>query len=101
MSCERAVAIQERVFGPVHPRVASAVNDLGAVALRRGSSMKPKRRSGGWARSTERCTESKHYLLGIAISNLASVYSARKTDEAETFYREAIAIYERPRVPST
>ena len=33
----RAVAIQERVFGPVHPRVASAVNDLGAVALRRGN----------------------------------------------------------------
>ena len=34
---QRAVAIQERVFGPAHPRVASAVNDLGAVALRRGN----------------------------------------------------------------
>jgi eukaryotic-like serine/threonine-protein kinase len=32
---EQAVAIQEHVFGAVHPRVASALNDLGNVALKR------------------------------------------------------------------
>ena len=36
----------------------------------------------------------KHYLIGIAISNLASVYVARKDyRRAEPLYREAIALY--------
>ena len=32
----QALAIHERVFGLVHPRVASVVNDLGNLAMRRG-----------------------------------------------------------------
>jgi tetratricopeptide (TPR) repeat protein len=37
----------------------------------------------------------KHYLIGIAISNIGSVYTARNDHKrAEPFYREAIALYE-------
>src|SRR5438477_5460027 len=33
---QQALAIRERVFGKVHPQVASTLNDLGGVALARG-----------------------------------------------------------------
>lgn len=37
----------------------------------------------------------KHYLIGIAISNIGSVSSARNQHkQAELFYREAIAMYD-------
>jgi serine/threonine-protein kinase len=43
----------------------------------------------------------EHYLHGIATSNLASVYSARKEfTRAEPLFREAIGIYERTQSPT-
>jgi serine/threonine-protein kinase len=91
---ERAVGIQERVFGPVHPRVASAVNDLGAVAQRRGKYDDAEaafRRMRDIYRSVYGAT---HYLIGIASSNIGGVHSAREDHRrAEPLYREAIAMF--------
>ena len=42
-----------------------------------------------------------HYLVGIAISNLASVYNAREQwSRAEPLYREAIRIYTEKQGPT-
>jgi serine/threonine-protein kinase len=96
----RAVAIQERVFGPVHPRVASAVNDLGAVALRRGKYAEAEAAFRRMRDIYQSVYDTKHYLIGIAISNIGSVYTARKDHQgAEPFYRQAIAIYETAQGP--
>jgi serine/threonine-protein kinase len=43
---------------------------------------------------------SKHYLMGIAISNLASVYVARKEfARAEPLFRQAITLYSEAQSP--
>jgi tetratricopeptide (TPR) repeat protein len=92
---KRAVTIQERVFGPVHPRVASVVNDLGAVALRRGNYDEAEAAFRRMSDIYKSVYGTKHYLIGIAISNIGSVYTARNDHRrAEPFYREAIAMYE-------
>jgi serine/threonine-protein kinase len=81
-----ALAIQEQVFGAVHPRVASALNDLGNVAM-----------------TQERFGDvygEKHYLVGVATSNLAGVYMARRDfATAETMYRAAVATFSATQSP--
>jgi len=96
----RAVAIQERVFGKAHPRVASAVNDLGSVALQRGDLDEAEAAFTRMADVYQSVYGAKHYLIGIAISNLASVYVARQEfTRAEPLYRQAIALYEETQSP--
>ena len=91
-----ALAIQEHVFGRVHPRVASALNDLGNVAMGRGPSDRSRAglpRIGEIYRSVY---GDKHYLVGIATSNLAGVYMARNDyATAERMYRDAVALFSR------
>jgi serine/threonine-protein kinase len=96
----RAVTIQEKVFGPNHPRVASAVNDLGAVALGRGDFDRAEAAFTRMAQIYRSVYGEKHYLIGTAISNLASVYVGRREyRRAEPLYREAIAMYSETQSP--
>ena len=65
---------------------------------RRAASPQLRRSRGGipaHARLYTSVYGTKHYLIGIAISNIGSVYSARNDHKrAEPFYREAIAMYD-------
>ena len=98
---ERALAIQERVNGPVHPRVASAVNDLGSAALQQGRLDEAEARFSRMLAIYREVYGQDHYLIGIATSNLASVLTEKRAySEAERLYRQAIAIYERAQSPT-
>ena len=97
---ERAVTIQERVFGAVHPSVASAVNELGSVALQRERYDEAEAAFRRMADIYRAVYANKHYLIGIAISNLGSVYMAKKEfTRAEPLFREAIVIYSETQSP--
>ena len=75
--------------------VASSVNELGTIALGQGQYDDAEahfRRMVAIYQATYGAK--KHYLLGIAFSNLASVYMARTAyDRAEPLFRQAIDIY--------
>ncbi len=98
---QEALAIRERVYGKNHPSVASAVNELGTIALGQGHFDDAE---GYFRRMLEiyRQVYGKdgHYLIGTALSNLASVYAARNEHErAESLFREAISVYVRKLSP--
>ncbi|MBE7543785.1 MAG: tetratricopeptide repeat protein [Solibacteraceae bacterium] len=72
VALERAIAIQERHFGVDHPRVASALNELGSLARGLG---RPSEAGAHYRRALviwRRVHGDDHYLNAIAISNLAS-----------------------------
>lgn len=91
---ERALEIQERVYGNVHPPVASALNELGKVAEKE---RKLDQAQSDFARMAEiyrKVYGDKHDLLGIALSNRGNVYMDRKEyARAERLYRQAIALF--------
>ncbi|MGZ8491593.1 MAG: tetratricopeptide repeat protein, partial [Gemmatirosa sp.] len=89
---ERAVAVQARVYGPSHPRVASLLNELGNVALKRGQ-LDAAEANFGRMRDIYRAVHGdRHYLIGIAVSNLGGVQLERKQYvRAESLYRDAVA----------
>jgi serine/threonine protein kinase/Tfp pilus assembly protein PilF len=91
---QRALAIRERVYGKVHPSVASTLNDLGTVALLH---KKYDEAAAAYGRMAEIYRSvyggDKHYLVGIALANLASVHLAEgRFADAEPLYRRAIEI---------
>ena len=89
-----ALAIRERVYGPEHPKVASTVNELGAVALGAGRLEEAEQYFVRVTAIYRKVHGDNHYQTGIGLSNLASVYMAGKQfPRAETLFREAIAIY--------
>jgi serine/threonine-protein kinase len=91
---ERSLAIQERIYGPVHPRVASALNELGGAALRRGNLDEAIARFTRMAEIYRALYHDRHYLIGLALSNLASVYIEKKDyARAEQLFREVIRRY--------
>ena len=78
----------------MHPRVASAVNELGTVALQRDRLDDAEAAFRRMADIYATVYPGGHYLTGTALSNLASVYMARKEPaRAEPLYRQAIVIY--------
>jgi len=91
---ERALAIQRRHFGDVHPRVASALNECGLIALR---AARLEEAAGCFQRMVEiyrEVYEDRHYCIPIALSNLAGVYQELRQDtRAESLFREAIRRY--------
>ncbi len=94
------MAIQEKVFGKVHPRVASVVNEIGSVALARGDFAEAELAFRRMADIYKSVYAGEHYLIGIALANLASVYLAQKENaRAEPLYREALAMYARTLPP--
>jgi len=93
---QSALAIQERVYGPVHPRVASALNERAAVAMRRG---KLDDAEATYRRMIDIYREvhgDEHHLVALGMANLASVYLERKQFvRAEPILREVVARYTR------
>lgn len=74
--------------------MASAVNELGAVALLRDGFDDAEPAFRRMAAIYRKTYPDGHYLVGIAVSNLASVFLARKDYvEAEKLFRDAIKIY--------
>ena len=90
----KALVVYEKTYGPVHPRVASAVNEVGRIALRQN-------RYDDARAAFERMTaiyrdvyHDKHYQIGVAMSNLSGVYQAQKQfDEAIRLMREVLRRY--------
>ncbi len=90
----QALAIRERVYGPTHPRVASTVNELGAVALGQDRLDEAERHFTRVVAIYRETYGTKHYLMGIGLSNLASTHmAAKRFPQAEKLFREALAIY--------
>jgi eukaryotic-like serine/threonine-protein kinase len=89
------------VHGPVHPRVASALNDLGSAALQQGRLDDAQARFERMLGIYRKTYGAEHYLIGTATSNLASVLTEKgQFAEAERLYRQAIGTYERAQSPT-
>jgi serine/threonine-protein kinase len=90
----QALAIREHVFGPVHPSVASTLNELGHIASRRGAFDEA---IAYFTRNLEiyrKIYDDKHYLIATAMSNLATAIAGKKEyARAEQLYREVIGRY--------
>ena len=87
----QALAIRERVYGPVHPNVASTVNELGNIAIHRAQYDEAERHFRRMLDIYHSIYGDKHYLIGIATSNLAGAYMGRKDyARAEHMYRDAV-----------
>ena len=78
----------------MHPRVASALNELGGAALRRQHYDEAIARFTRVVEIYRTLYHDKHYLIGLALSNLASVYIEKKDyARAEQLFHEAIRRY--------
>jgi serine/threonine-protein kinase len=90
----QAVAIRERVYGPNHPNVASAVNELGSLALVQGRLDEAERH---YRRAIDIYASSqgpRHSLVGMVKANLATVYTnENRLALAEQTFREVLSIY--------
>jgi len=73
-----ALRIQEKVCGPAHPRVASALNEVGKIALQQGRLDDADKCFSGMAEICREVYPNEHYLGGVAEGNLAGVYMERK-----------------------
>ena len=77
----QALAIQERVYGPDHPQVASTLNEIGSVALcgkRLDDAEAAYRRMLDIYRKVY---GDNHYLIAVAMSNLSTVAMRRGTSQ--------------------
>jgi len=91
---ERALVIRERVFGKVHPQVASTLNEMGGVALARNRFAEAEVLARRVLAIYRTVYGGKHTFTGVGVSNLASVYVAQQQyARAEPLYREAIEIF--------
>jgi hypothetical protein len=86
-----ALSVREHVYGPVHPAVASTLNELGVIAYRQD---RYDDAEAWWSRMLsiyQTVYGDHHYLIAVATSNLANVYYGRKNyRRAELLNREAI-----------
>lgn len=98
---EHALAIQERVHGPVHPRVASALNELAWVDGERQEYAKAEARFRRMIEIYRSVYSGEHYLQATALGNLASMIG-RQDDfvRAERLMRQAVGIFERTQGPT-
>jgi serine/threonine-protein kinase len=91
---KKALSIEEQVYGPVSRQVASVLNELGSVAYSRKYLDEAEARFGRMADIYRAVYNGHHYLIGIALSNLAGVYLERKQyRRAEQLYREALQVF--------
>ena len=91
---KEALAIRERVYGPVHPSVASTLNELGNIAYAADSLDQAEAYYTRMVDIYRKVYHDHHFRIGIAMANLAGVYMDRKEyPRAEKLYREALDIY--------
>jgi tetratricopeptide (TPR) repeat protein len=90
----RALAINERVYAPNHPSIASALNELGIVA-RNLKQLDEAEADFQRMLDIERALHKNgHERVGVALANLASVAAERQDyPRAEQLLRETLAIY--------
>jgi serine/threonine-protein kinase len=89
---ERSLVTRERLFGPVHPGVASTLNELGSLALRRKDYDAAEAYFTRMAEIYRATRGEDHYLVAIALSNRATVYLNREQfAAAEPMFRDVIA----------
>jgi serine/threonine-protein kinase len=90
----QSLGIQERVYGEVHPRVASALGELGKVAMQQGKLDEAEADFRRQADIYREVYKGKHYYIGSALANLGGVYMERKQyARAERSFRDALQIY--------
>jgi tetratricopeptide (TPR) repeat protein len=90
----QALATQERVYGPVHPRVASTLNELGLIAQKEGRLEEAKADFRRMADIYIEVHHGKHYQIGVALSNLAGVLQDLGLHgEAERMFRDVLKLY--------
>ena len=96
----QAIAIRERVYGPDSPKVASTINELGAIALVQNRLDEAEREFQRVVAIYQKVYGTNHYQTGIGLANLASTYMAgKKFTQAEKLFREALEIYARTLPP--
>jgi tetratricopeptide (TPR) repeat protein len=102
---QRALAISEKAFAPDHPRVATWLNNLGALHRAQGKYSIAEPLCKLALAIHEKVLGPDHPEVGTSLNNLATIYSAQdKYDLAEPLYRRAIAIREKavgPNQPQT
>jgi serine/threonine-protein kinase len=90
----QGLAIRARVYGRSHPSVASTLNEPGRVAQQQGRVDEAEADFRRMADIYQAVYHDRHYLIGVALSNLGSVYPDRKNpDQAERLFRDAIRRY--------
>jgi tetratricopeptide (TPR) repeat protein len=78
----------------VHPRVASALGELGKIAMQQGKLDEAEADFRRQADIYREVYKGKHYYIGSALANLGGVYVERKQyPRAEQSFREALQIY--------
>jgi serine/threonine-protein kinase len=88
------LAIKERVYGKVHPSVASSLNELGTAALGQGKSDAAEQYFLRMVEIYRQVYGERHYLFAVALSNVASVYTRREEwSRAEKIFRQVIPIF--------
>ena len=82
------------IYGKVHPRVASALNELGRVAQAGGRLDEAEADFRRMADIYDEVHHGKSQWLGVALSNLAGVAVEKKQyEKAEGLFRQALKIY--------
>jgi len=97
----RALGIQERTFGPVHPAISATLSNLSAILLRTGKSAEAEPFARRSLAVLEKTWGPRHPRAATAASNLADVLSARgDSTAARQLYERALAIDEAAYGPS-
>src|SRR5262249_3426986 len=82
------------IYGPVHPSVASTLNELALFAQDDGRLDEAEADFRRMIAIYRQVYHDKHYLIGLAYSNLGSVYIVRKDyARAEQLFHEALRRY--------
>src|ERR1700676_2591856 len=93
-SLDQALAIQERIYGAVHPSVAETLNELGNVASMRDHLDEAEARFQRAAGIYRAVYGDHHYLVAIALSNVAGIiYDKKDYPRAEQLFRDVIRRY--------
>jgi serine/threonine-protein kinase len=94
---QQVLAIQEKVYGKVHPRVASTLNELGRIAQQEAQVDDAEADFSRMAEIYRTVYAGKHYYIGVALCNLAGVYVEKKQyNRAVALFREGLRIYGEP-----
>jgi serine/threonine-protein kinase len=68
---QQVLAIQEKVYGKVHPRVASTLNELGRIAQQEAKVDDAEADFSRMAEIYRTVYAGKHYYIGVALSRRA------------------------------